>query len=1518
MPPPGNILTTPLNTLFAMLRQEGFEIGVSAMLDIQKLVAGLEESEVAEGYTRLRNMIGPILCRNKEEQEKFYKVFASYENYIRSTTFELKELQPNPKTWFQTYRWYLLALTLFLLLGFGAWWLKSNWPGVKDKGTPKPRISLFANSGELIINQPAHFGIHINRDTANSMDTFQSADLNNYNLQWEINKKIFHNRIQIDTVFTRDDTLQMRIILFDKATGTGIDTIHPEILVACEPIPGVRIISENLNNHNVTERGDRIQYEAGFTNPSKDTARRPYRYQWRLNDSLIGTKRQFSYTFNDTGQYTVSLLVDARGLHCSTDSLTDSYSETVQLPSKPISVRLQGSGSSPVYTTVNWKDALLIVFIPLLIQFLSLHLLRWKRRKQEEAAQKETTETAPSGSDDEYAEPFRINFNTQEAKIEPGDAIGILADTMRKRQVSAVYKLNIKKTIQQTIRLGGMPTLAFSPRSKPIDFLVLIDQEYPDSHLSRLFEYLVKRLVNEQVHINTYYYYKEPLVFHNANRQLNNIPIDKLAQLHGDCTLLIYTNTKAFFKPVDGRMQPWVTDKLKAWDSRIIITPVAKKDWDHKEYTLFKNGFIVVSADVNAYYLVKDEVSLSTDRQKIQTEKIPDNYTSRLYNFNRFEDLQRYLNDEGLLQWVCALAVYPYIDWDLTLAMGKAVLERYNQQHPDAFIQLDYTRLLKISRISWMETGQLSDSLRLRMLEYLSNDMEALARETLLECLRQIEETIPPNALVKEEFDNQKIINKFLLHTYRPQQYTITQQEYAAMKTLVEKDHLDWTQDTYLKKGNNTLIKKKEVTDGSDSISLTDYFEKERSQDQDTNNLAGKKPSLFWRLLKTTWFSLAYIALLYFAVFKPLGFKWSRQDIADIPFLVEKNTKGLSLDKFNARIIAKDSSYPLLVNSNSILTWKNPLLSLADSLMLIEISLPGSSRTVTDTFYFRNSQYLIRFSEQKDAQQRPPVIIQYTNIADSSAVVRLQNELRLDYDVAAPIISGPLSSIVDTGISVSYHFESDSTIARDIANRTAASFNRTVNTRLNSNVNIDESSYTIFVNHGITAGQVNLKPVSILPAEVNELFMLNSGVYLKMSNYINVRGDAILTRFNRDAGLLYITDRSKAAGYAIMKVQGVYSNIPNQFGLLLNMDNHYFTMNVYNASTLQVSPIEDAGADLLSAQQAVKRNINAVSGKFRLIPYYKTTPGIVYLPFNGSVLASGQLREFNRLKEKVEVPESSLYGTIWAWPVVNRFNDNNATKAKIRRIVDRYLKGQTGEAGLFTGATMIMPGDPFDRDYLTTRQVAAAIDLTTITYDINSMKNAKAPDVYKLDLSGNNLRSLKDIPKDISIFKNLKELNLTRNYFRDFKMTLDTLSRWFPGCNVNLSNQLPEPTTPEMSQNVNGDYMIGYIGYPDNATEANASYRQAIDRLFEAMKKDPDMYVQLLLPPLSRSPENNDLQQSRFEYLERILRAKYPDVVPRLKMLPRTGTPRDFQEATTGFPAQNLIIVSSNRNIKLN
>jgi len=789
--------TLLLQRLMAILQEEGIEITTATAIDMEKVLARVNLQE-GQSLAGLKYLLSPLICRNKEDQELVHKVFDKLEGVLE------KEYKPTPlpagpvkpiirpddkRTRFPVKK-VLLGLLGIIACGLIvlAWFNRSFGPKRK-------KVFIIINNGysqPLIVNDTVRLKVSIvNVDTANMR------------VEWKMADTVIGDQLTVEKVITRPGKFSIAAYLKNSKNSIIDSDVYLDS-VLCEAPPSVTIDELDVSAGGYKVPGKKKQFAALFTNPSPK--KNQYKYKWYVDDSLAATDSVFNYAkpYNSIG-----LVVGwPRGLHCSKDSLTAKVFST-----PAVQATVQTKGRPQIISVTNWNNivysVLFLLLTPAVMGMLAFRVLSARKKRLPKA---EALEPGTEG-------PFAIEFPDQHNNINTEYGISKLADVLRKRQVSEVNILNMRKTIRTTITAGGMPVLQFRPLTKPLNYLVFIDKEKPDSHLTRLFGYLMEKLRKEEVNVYVYDYFKEPLFLSNGKLNHNRIPLEKMAALYPDTTLFIFGDARYFVYPVKGTLKSWVSRKLENWPVRFLITPYAKADWDRKEKLLIDSGFVVLPADLSGVPVLDKIISRQIDIPAQKKEPLDNAYRSRILNFNDFEVLQQYLDNEWLLQWVCSLAVYNSIDWNFTLAMGKAIEQKENDKgQPQNLV--NYTNLLKLGRISWMQDGILPQSLRVQMLTYLNKDAEALARQELAGQLELIEETIPADSIVKTRFDRHRKLNNWLLAIHNNDR--TSREDDAYVWNLLNSDQLDEGQAIFLENGRNTLLRN--PLKKSAPVGIRDYF----------------------------------------------------------------------------------------------------------------------------------------------------------------------------------------------------------------------------------------------------------------------------------------------------------------------------------------------------------------------------------------------------------------------------------------------------------------------------------------------------------------------------------------------------------------------------------------------------------------------------------------------------------------------------------------------------------------------
>jgi outer membrane protein OmpA-like peptidoglycan-associated protein len=118
-------------------------------------------------------------------------------------------------------------------------------------------------------------------------------------------------------------------------------------------------------------------------------------------------------------------------------------------------------------------------------------------------------------------------------------------------------------------------------------------------------------------------------------------------------------------------------------------------------------------------------------------------------------------HNKALHDWICALAVYPFIDWNLTIAIGNA-FEKFQIDFAEPLVS--YQNLLKIAQLGWVASGLPSPELRNQLLERIDDNVENEARKVLTGMLTQLADKLAPTAFIRNELLIAGDLNQYLIN----------------------------------------------------------------------------------------------------------------------------------------------------------------------------------------------------------------------------------------------------------------------------------------------------------------------------------------------------------------------------------------------------------------------------------------------------------------------------------------------------------------------------------------------------------------------------------------------------------------------------------------------------------------------------------------------------------------------------------------------------------------------------------
>ena len=1225
----------PLNALLAMLQAEGFTISTSTVLDIQKVLATVATTEIDE-FEDLKLFLSPFICRNKEEQEKFNKVFEEYETFVRSKLEGSKDViaeKTAPEFSYLKKRKIILLANIASIL-LMALLLILIIPG-KGDDPPIIKISVEGNDDIHVVNEPVVLNSYLS----------DSLHPDKYTVNWQVNDSFYKKSPQLKTAF-KDTGLKNVVAWIENKNGERLSADSNQVYIRCEKPPSVNILKDTTAADPAQKRFvSQLHYTAKIDNASSDTDINKYQYQWYMNDSPTVRQQSFYISLKNAVGKTIKVIVNTNGLHCSTDSLVALITET---PVYDVSV----SALKPLQLIprVKWGTiSLAVLGLFVLPVFLALAILFLRKKKQI---------ISLSNTQDEekkYTGPFNIEFKNQDEGITAEKEFSQLAESMRKRHTSDIFQLNLKKTIRQTIAGSGFPSLSFSPRTQPADFLAFIDQDIPQAHDVKLFEYIVRQLQREQVNITSYNFYKEPLLL--SNDQLNHhlLPVDKVSRLYPDTMLFIFTNGNSFFQSTGTNLKSWVSDKFRPWKHKIIITTVPVNDWDYKEPALLRAGFTVVPADVNASYLVREEIAEVINRQKLNKHFIPANYSARFIDFDDWRQLKKYLgNDPLLMKWVCSLAVYPSIDWKITVALGKAI-----EEHSDEKKIVTYSNLLKLSRIRWMQTGLLKDEMRLEMLRQLDNNTESLARKKIVELLEEVKESIAATSFVKDEYNLNHTLNRFLLHTNNPAQNTLSEEEELTMKEYVKLNWLDYPLDKYLSEAKNTMLKNEGE---SVSVSPEKYF---NLLDEAENKK--QKREKFIRKALASAAVLAGLAMLYLFFSNPEKYKNPTQ-FADIAFTVSGADLPPELTEIKPVLLMNDNVFESEKASDSSFIFKKTPVGESGNASRIQLNTVDGKTIVDKLINLDSSEYRLSFlppAPKKSLQ------IRYNNEAAFAAISEELSALLWQYEFE------PAKENFSDSSRIVFYNQAQSSQVDSLAQLIKLGFNINIYTNKITSQNAQQAVPVLYLN--LNAGCSNL-PLNALPQSLTEIWEGKTNRRL------------IVIDLNRKIIYYSTGDKNSYGTYGIDEVclgsDGVYK-------FITSAGNQY---QVFLLKNIRAGSFELASCQSRFNTKEEALNIDvAICDAFNMMNlYFENDPIKIFFNYRSTNIAVNQKSKTQRFikSNQMEAASYSYKATLFTNNLFTAPNINTVTalgKAGFNR------KVQQANASAFKGT-------PFDRNFITIRE----------------------------------------------------------------------------------------------------------------------------------------------------------------------------------------------------------------------
>lgn len=348
--------------------------------------------------------------------------------------------------------------------------------------------------------------------------------------------------------------------------------------------------------------------------------------------------------------------------------------------------------------------------------------------------------------------PVLFNFLNSYHLIRDSSIFSSIKRNLRRPGIGNSLVFDTYKSITATARQGGIFSPAYTYPKQQRKYLVLVDESNIYDPVANLFNFFIQRLITAGLYIEKFSWQNNIQLL--TDTRGNKLSLREVADNKPGYHLLIWGEGSRLLNK---------ENIFSAWPSRAIITPTCIWDWGANEYRLQNEGFAIVPADSAAIDLLVKHITGRQDisRNTLQTS-VTDVYSIKRSSFGTAEDIYKYLQDEVLFKLVCALAIHPRLDWNITIRLYNALVKK--QSSEINLVRSDYDTLLKIARMPVLHTATLDDNLRLHLLYSLDRRTEMAARQTILAALNEATVQVQANTIMYEDLKQQILLNQFFLY----------------------------------------------------------------------------------------------------------------------------------------------------------------------------------------------------------------------------------------------------------------------------------------------------------------------------------------------------------------------------------------------------------------------------------------------------------------------------------------------------------------------------------------------------------------------------------------------------------------------------------------------------------------------------------------------------------------------------------------------------------------------------------
>ena len=315
---------------------------------------------------------------------------------------------------------------------------------------------------------------------------------------------------------------------------------------------------------------------------------------------------------------------------------------------------------------------------------------------------------------------------------------------------------DVKRSVQATLK-RGYPYLQFGRKQKRVEFLFLVKDEINENFLGKLFVDWLEALKWEDVYLATFVYRGDPQHLYRIGDH-RGFRLDELGRRYGDAVLVLVGDGESLVKRQKTSLADWVEKGFQCWEKRAFLSTRRMGNWGPRE-TLIGRIFCVIPASVEGQLSLVSRVFGEGKRAGViwVNRGLFETWGEirlgeHLYSV---EGLKQHVRDEVLWDWIRALAVYPEVNWTITLALGRLIEKEVGKQ------VLGFKRLYVLARLPWMNDEEWDGKLRLKLWKSLVKEKPEFSREVgrlLLKIVDELRAVLDVDAYALGELNAEWIV----------------------------------------------------------------------------------------------------------------------------------------------------------------------------------------------------------------------------------------------------------------------------------------------------------------------------------------------------------------------------------------------------------------------------------------------------------------------------------------------------------------------------------------------------------------------------------------------------------------------------------------------------------------------------------------------------------------------------------------------------------------------------------------